>query len=225
MKLSVIIPVYNEETTVQEVVNRVQSVEINKEIIIVNDGSTDKTGKFLNELRNKDLTILSHPKNMGKGASIRTAIQKASGEIIIIQDADLESNPNEYDRLTEPIKQGKTDVTYGSRFINGRGKTPPVSYAANRFLTGLTNILYGSSLTDMETCYKCLKTKTLKEMRVRANRFDFEPELTAKLLKKGYSILEVPVSYEFRTISSGKKIGWKDGISAIYTLLKYRFVS
>lgn len=231
MKLSVVIPCYNEEKTIKEIVKRVEDVKIEdfeKEIIIVDDCSKDGTRNVLNEIPHK---IFYHEVNQGKGAAVRTGLQHATGDIILIQDADLEYDPKEYPKLIKPIIEGKTSVVYGTRFAElklklfGDGKTPiPLHYIGNKGLTLITNTIYGCKLTDMETCYKVMTKEVVQKLKLRAQRFDFEPEITAKILKQGYKILEVPIEFKPRGFEEGKKITWKDGIKAIYYLVKYRFV-
>jgi len=221
MKVSVIIPVYNESETLYELIEQVKkSVALDKEIIVVDDGSTDGTSKILNTI--SGIKLLRHINNMGKGAAIRTALKHTSGEVIIIQDADLEYSPKDYSKLLTPIETGEAKVVYGSRF-KGAGKFTPLSFVANKVLTGLTNFLYSAKLTDMETCYKCIKKSVINSLDLKSNRFEIEPELTAKLLVKRYKILEVPISYHSRT--RFKKIGPKDGIHAIFTLIRWRFLA
>jgi glycosyltransferase involved in cell wall biosynthesis len=230
MKLSVIIPVYNEETTIGELIDRVTRVdigEIETEIIVANDGSTDSSALIIEEHRKalpRLLQVYSMPINLGKGAAIRLGLYHATGDVILIQDADLELDPNEYGRLLQPILDGKTDVVYGSRFLNSRKHSVPRRTRwANGFLTGLTNLLFGVKLTDMETAYKVLRREALKGVRLRCVHFDFEPEITGHLAKGGHKIIEVPISYNPRRADEGKKISWVDGIEAIYTLLRVRF--
>jgi len=222
VKLSVIVPVYNERGTIKEVLERVQEVSLDKEIIIVDDGSTDGTGKEISEIRNQisNIKVIRHTENKGKGSSIRTALSYATGDVVIIQDADLEYEPQEYPRLLSPIKKDAVSVVYGSRF-KGKSTFNSSSFIANKFLTGLTNLLYFSRLTDMETCYKCVRRDIMVGLNLESRKFDVEPEITAKLLRKGYNIVEVPISYRSRI--KGKKIGIRDGIQAIFTLLKWRF--
>src|SRR3989338_333633 len=226
MKISVVIPVFNEEKTVSEVIRSVQDVDIDKEIIIVDDGSTDKTREILQNLKEANVKVLFHDKNLGKGGALKTGFSHATGDIVIPQDADFELDPSEYHRLREPIVQGHADVVYGSRFTGGR---PRRVYGfwhmiVNNFLTSLTNILYNTTLTDMETCYKVFKKEVLNTIDIKSRDFSFEPEITAKIFKKGYRVYEIPVSYYWRGYAEGKKIRWWHGISAVWTLLKYRFV-
>ncbi|MFH1052995.1 MAG: glycosyltransferase family 2 protein [Candidatus Woesearchaeota archaeon] len=228
MRLSIIIPTYNEENTLVEVIKRVKNVyigNISKEIIIVDDGSRDGTRKILHLINDKQIKIIFHEKNKGKGAAIRTGIKNATGEIIMIQDADLEYDINEYPMLLKPILDGNASVVYGSRFIKLK-KVPKyrIHYIGNIGLTFITNLLFGGRITDMETCYKVFKADVIKNIRLRAKRFDFEPEVTAKVLKKRIKIVEVPISYHCRDFKEGKKITWRDGIKAFFYLIKYRFV-
>lgn len=228
MKLSVIIPVYNEEKTVGEILGRVAGVPVEKEIIVVNDGSKDRTRDCLNEaareLREKghDVKVASHPENRGKGAAIRTGLKLASGEVVIIQDGDLEYAPGEYPKIMEPILKGEARVVYGSRFL-GRKNTLTLHFFANRCLTLLTNLLYRTRLSDMETCYKVFLREIIEPEEIKSLGFEVEPELTVNFLKKGCRILEIPISYAPRTRSQGKKIGWRDGLKTIHFLLKARF--
>ena len=230
MKLSVIIPVYNEESTIGELIDRVVAVELDgaeREIIVANDGSTDASALIIEEHRQARpelLKVYSMPINLGKGAAIRLGLYHATGDVILIQDADLELDPNEYGRLLQPILDGKTDVVYGSRFLNARKRSiPRRTRLANGFLTGLTNLLFGVRLTDMETAYKVFRRDALNGVRLRCVHFDFEPEITGHLAKAGQKIIEVPISYNPRRADEGKKISWVDGIEAIYTLLRVRF--
>lgn len=226
-KLSIIIPVYNEEQTILKLFKKVQGVKLPsliKEIIIVDDGSTDKSNKYITKIKKeyKDVKIFISEINLGKGGAIRFGLKKATGDIILIQDADLELEPQEYNLLLEPILSGKSKIVYGSRFLKTENKIPVKTLLANKFLTGFTNLLYGSSLTDMETAYKVFTSDVLKNIRLRCVEFDFEPEVTSKILLKGYKILEVPISYTPRRINEGKKISFYDGIEAISQLIKNR---
>jgi glycosyltransferase involved in cell wall biosynthesis len=226
LKLSVIIPCYNEKTTVAEVVRRVRAVELADEIIVVDDGSTDGTREVLAQIEpGDDLKIILHDHNQGKGAAVRSGFRAASGEVLLIQDADLEYDPREYPTLLRPIEEGISAVVYGSRFLGGPRKAMFFwNMVANRTLTLVTNILYNSILSDMETCYKVFKADVVRGIKLRSRRFDFEPEITAKVLKRGYRIYEVPISYNGREWEEGKKISWKDGVIAMWTLFLYRFL-
>ena len=227
MKLSVIIPCYNEKNTIETIVDAVKaSPKKDLEIIVVDDYSTDGTRDILKSVISKKVDkIIYHEKNMGKGAALRTGFNAATGDIIIIQDADLEYNPADYKPLVELIKNDEADVVYGSRLADTRnqGKFLLLSYLANVTLSFMTRILYGTFLTDMETCYKAFRADFIKGITIESNRFDFEPEITAKILKKNARFKEIPISYKARQESEGKKITWKDGVQAIFTLLKYRF--
>ncbi|MCX7680956.1 MAG: glycosyltransferase family 2 protein [Anaerolineae bacterium] len=229
MKLSIIIPVYNERQTIGEVIERVCEVDlgdIEKEIIVADDGSTDGTAEIIAQQRELHPFIIKvHTSliNLGKGAAIRFGLEYATGDVILIQDADLELNPQEYACLLEPILYRGAQVVYGSRFLRRASNIPLRTVLANRFLTALTNLLYGSHLTDMETAYKVFTRQAIQSIRLRCVGFDIEPEITAKFLLAGYRIYEVPISYNPRTEDEGKKIRWIDGVEAVYTLLKYRF--
>ena len=229
-KLSVIIPVYNEKRTVLKVIDKVKKVNINnvvKEMIVVDDFSTDGTRDILKKINSRSIRIFFHKKNMGKGAAIKTGLKHASGGIILIQDADLEYNPEEYKKLLKPIINNKAEVVYGSRLEAIRKDIKnmyKLHYIGNLFLTLMTNLLYGAKITDMETGYKVFRKEVIKKINLRANRFDFEPEITAKMLKNGYKIHEVPISFAGRKFEQGKKITWIDGVKAAYYLIKYRFV-
>ena len=230
LKLSVIIPVYNEEKTIKKVIDNVKNVQLKniaKELVVVDDFSTDNTRNILKNISNKTLKILFHKKNMGKGAAIRTGIQNSTGDIIIIQDADLEYNPDQYSKLLKPIIENKAKVVYGSRIAAIRRNIKnmyKLHYIGNLFLTLATNLLYGTKISDMETGYKLFRREVIKNINLRANHFDFEPEITAKILKKGYKIYEVPINFVGRKFEEGKKITWVDGVKAVYCLIKYRFV-
>lgn len=229
--LSIIIPVYNEEKTILKVLDKVKKATLKnmaKEIIIIDDFSTDNTRKILSGLKDKNIKIFFHQKNMGKGTAIRTALKHATGDIILVQDADMEYNPTEYPKLLKPIIENKTKVVYGSRsdaIRKNLKKMYKIHYFGNVFLTVVTNILYGAKITDMETGYKVFRREVAENMNLKAKRFDFEPEITAKILKKGYKIKEVPINFVGRKFNEGKKITWKDGIKALYYLIKYRFVN
>ena len=228
MRLSVIIPVYNEEQTIDDVLDRVAAVDlgaIEKEIVIANDGSTDDTRRILDARQwPAGLPVHVHhsPINLGKGAAVRLGLAFATGDVLLVQDAYLELDPNEYGLLLQPLLDGRADVVYGSRFLRRTGSVPMGTRTANRFLTLLTNILFGARLTDMETAYKVMRRAALDGIRLRAVGFDIEPELTARLLLAGRRIVEVPISYTPRRIEEGKKMRWIDGVDAIYTLLKCR---
>ena len=229
MKLSIIIPVYNEEATLREVLRRVRAVNLNgieKEILVVDDGSTDTSPHILREeAQHGDIRAFYHPVNRGKGAAIRTALDHATGNIVLIQDADLEYDPREYPVLIQPILEGRADVVYGSRFLGGPRKAMLFWHmVGNKLLTFVTNLLYDTILSDMETCYKVFRAEVIKPLKLRSRRFEFEPEVTAKVLKRGIRIYEVPISYTGREYHEGKKITWKDGFIALWTLIKYRFV-
>jgi glycosyltransferase involved in cell wall biosynthesis len=228
MKLSIVIPVYNEEQTIGEVLERVWAVDlgdIEREVIIANDGSNDGTGKAIDASRwshDPRLKNYNSPINLGKGAAVRIGLQFATGDILLVQDADLELDPNEYRRLLAPILDGRADVVYGSRFLNSSGRVALRRRLANRLLTLLTNLLFWAQLTDMETAYKVFTREALDGIRLRCVGFDFEPEITAKFLTKGRRIVEVPIGYRPRTRNEGKKIRWVDGLDAIYALIKCR---
>jgi glycosyltransferase involved in cell wall biosynthesis len=223
--LSVIIPVYNEEQTIGEVVDRVAAVPIPKEIIVVDDGSTDESLHVLASRGDRLRVVHESPVNQGKGTAIRIGLTYARGDAVVIQDADLELRPEEYARLLEPLRAG-AEAVYGSRFLGGGNRNiPRRTVLANRFLTLLTNLLYGARLTDMETAYKMVRRSTLARLELRAQRFEFEPKLTAKLLRAGVRIVEVPITYNPRTSEEGKKIGWRDGLQAITWLVRLRFAS
>jgi len=226
MKLSVVIPVYNEKNTVLELLGRVRQVEIPKEIIVVDDCSTDGTREILRGLpASENLKIIYQPRNMGKGAALRAGFAAVSGDIVVIQDADLEYDPAEYPSLIQPIVANKADVVYGSRFLGGPHRVLLFWHAVgNRVLTTLSNMLTDLNLTDVETCYKVFRADLLKKIKLRENRFGFEPEFTAKIGKARCRIYEVPISYSGRDYSEGKKIGWLDGVAAIYFIIKYSFL-
>lgn len=224
--LSIIIPIYNEEKTICHLIEKVRKADIGglkKDIILVDDGSSDGTSDILRKVNNAK--VFFHETNKGKGAAVRTGLQHAKGDIILIQDADLEYDPNDYKVLLEPILTKKADVVYGSRFAGGKILQKNMyyaHYAGNMFLTSLTNFLYTANLSDMETCYKVMKKEVLNGVELHSMRYDIEPEITAKILKKGISIHEVPINFVARSFEEGKKINWKDGVIALWTLLKYR---
>ncbi len=224
VSLSVIIPVYNEKATIREIIDRVQSTGLVNELIVVDDGSTDGTREILSQIASeKPIKLILQPQNMGKGAAVWTGIQNSSSEYILIQDADLEYDPREYPKLLAPVKDGLSEVVYGSRFLGAaRRATLFWNMLANKLLTFTTNILYNNILSDMETGYKLIKRELLKDITIHARGFDLEPELTAKLLKKGIPIYEVPIQFTPRAYSEGKKIKMKDAFIAFWTLLKYR---
>ncbi|MDD3726441.1 MAG: glycosyltransferase family 2 protein [Candidatus Ratteibacteria bacterium] len=224
MKLSIIIPVYNEKDTILEVIRRVQNVPVEKEIIVVDDGSSDGTRELLQEIKNKEVLnnsvkIIFKDKNEGKGSAIRKGLKYTTGDVVVIQDADLEYNPMEWCKMLKVMEEKKLDIVYGSRFI----KKQPVfliNLIANKILTFLTNILFKSHITDMETCYKMCKRDLLLSLNLQTNSFEIEPEITCKILKKGYTIKEIPITYSPRR--KGKKINWKDGVKAVFYIFKYR---
>ncbi|MDD5634916.1 MAG: glycosyltransferase family 2 protein [Candidatus Omnitrophica bacterium] len=227
MKISILMPVYNERKTILDILDLVKAVNFDKEIILVDDFSTDGTREVLKERfgsGKENIKIYYHEKNKGKGSTIRTALSHASGDYVIVQDADLEYSPHEMEKLAEHAKKTAVTAVYGSRFYNSWKATSFLHYSVNWFLTTMTNVLFGGRLTDMETCYKMVKTDVLKKLNIKADRFELEPEITAKLLKKGHKIDEVPISYRGRGYDEGKKIKWTDGVEALCTLIKYRFV-
>jgi len=228
VKLTVVIPVYNERETIQEALRRVRALgedpagDVDLEIVVVDDCSGDGSREIL--AREPGIVLLRHPENRGKGASIRTALAHASGEIVAVQDADLEYDPRDLLRLIEPIRRGEAKVVYGSRFLRGRPKMQLPNYICNRLLALTANVLYGARLTDEATCYKVFEADLVRSIPLTCRRFEFCPEVTAKVLKRGERILEFPITYDPRTYDSGKKIRWQDGVVALWTLLKYRFV-
>ena len=226
MKLSVIVPVYNEINTIREILRRVKEVSIDKEILIVDDFSTDGTREYLKSIEGEEgIRVFYHQENMGKGSAIRTAIGEARGDVVIIQDADLEYDPRDYDKLIRPIMEGKASVVYGSRYSNPENELPLTRFKIGVLvLTAMANLLYGAGITDEATCYKAFKADVIKRIPLKCKRFEFCPEVTAKVRKRGYRIEEVPISFKFRTAKEGKKIGWRDGVEAVIALLKYRFV-
>lgn len=246
MKLSVVMPVYNERVYIEEILKRVQEVGIDKEIIIVEDGSTDGTREFLRQLleaqggsnpgefalptlnhkiRVDNIKIIFQDRNRGKGAALRRGFQAATGDVVVIQDADLEYDPQDYHKLLEPIRRGVADVVYGSRFLGGPHRVLYFwHYVGNLLLTTVSNMFTNMHLTDMETCYKMFRREVLEKINLKENRFGFEPEITAKVARAGCRIYEVPISYYGRTYEEGKKIGWKDGLRAIWYILKYNLL-
>ena len=226
MNLTVLIPVYNEVNTIEEIVTRVQSMNVASEILIIDDGSQDGTRDLLKNMDGSDhVRIVFHEKNQGKGAAVRTGIRASKGDVILIQDADLEYDPREYPILLKPLNEKLADVVYGSRFLGGpRRPTMFWHMVANKLLTLMTNILYNTILTDMETGYKVFRREVVENMPLHAKRFDFEPEFTAKILKRKIRIFEVPISFNPRDYDEGKKIGILDAFEAVWTLIKYRFV-
>ncbi len=225
--LSVIVPIYNEVSTLEEIIQRMDNTGVVKQIVLVDDGSTDGTRDVLKKLekkKRKDLKIVLHEKNRGKGAAVRTGIEQASGDLILVQDADLEYDPADYPILLEPALNRGADVVYGSRFLGGPHRVLFFwHYIVNRMLTFLSNMLTNLNLTDMEVGYKLFRKEVLKDISIKSERFNFEPEITAKVAKQKIRIFEVPISYDGRTYEEGKKIGWLDGVEALWTILKYRF--
>lgn len=228
MKLSVVMPVYNEKTTIKEILRQVRAVDLgdlDKEIVVVDDGSTDGTRDILKLEADSSIKVILHEKNQGKGAAVRTGLGQAAGDLVVIQDADLEYDPEDYKRLIEPVLRGKATVVYGSRFTGERRNMLFWHYLGNRTLSLITNVLYNTTLSDMETCYKLFTKEALAGIEIKSHKFDFEPEITAKVLRKGIRIYEVPISYSGRELHEGKKISWKDAGPALWALLKYRFIS
>ncbi len=226
MRLSVVMPVYNERDTLEEIVRQVLATRLAHEIVMVDDGSTDGTREIMQQWENDQrVKVIYHERNMGKGSAVRTGFQAATGDVIVIQDADLEYDPRDYPKLIQPIQEGRADVVYGSRFIGGPARKVYFWHrVGNNLLTLVTNILYNLDLTDMETCYKCFRAEVVRNMPLRSRRFELEPEITAKIAKRGYRIYEVPISYYGREYHEGKKItGW-DALPALWALIKYRFV-
>ncbi len=231
MKLSVVMPVYNERSTLEEIVRRVAAVDVGmpKEIIMVDDGSSDGTRDLYDKIRSSypegTIRILLHEKNQGKGAALRTGFAEATGDFVLVQDADLEYDPKDYLRLLGPILDGRADVVYGSRFVGSEEHRVLFFWhmVGNRFLTLMSNALTNLNLTDMETCYKVFRREVLQTIQIKSNRFDFEPEITAKVAKGKWRIYEVGISYSGRDYAEGKKIGFKDAVAAVYTIIRYRF--
>ena len=225
MRLSVIVPVFNECHTILEILDRVEAVDVEKEIIVVDDCSTDGTRELLQERAVGRFTLLLHDVNLGKGAALRTGLSEAIGEFVVVQDADLEYDPHDYVKLLSVVDKHDAVVVYGSRLAADRPTMAFRHFVGNRLLTGFTNLLYGSVLTDMETCYKLVKRDLLNDLIIESNRFNVEPELTAKILKQGIAIHEVPISYAGRSFVEGKKISWLDFVSAVWTLAKFRLLA
>lgn len=223
--LTVIVPVYNERTTVAEIVRRVRAVEVPLvvDVVVVDDGSTDGTDKVLAAIEDSTVRVLTHGHNQGKGAAIRTGLAEARGDLVLVQDADLEYDPADWPRLLDPVLRHKAAVVYGSRFTGERKNMLPLHWMGNRFLSLVTNVLYSSTLSDMETCYKLFDRRVLEGLTVVSDRFDFEPEITAKVLRRGFRIYEVPISYAGREVHEGKKITWRDGFGALKALVRFRF--
>ncbi|MDD3717864.1 MAG: glycosyltransferase family 2 protein [Actinomycetota bacterium] len=227
MKLSIVMPVFNERNTIKEILRRVRQVDLGdleREIVVVDDGSSDGTRDILSMEEDSGTRVICHAENQGKGAAVRTGFAAATGDLILIQDADLEYDPEDYPRLLEPVLKGKAQVVYGSRFTGPRKNMLFWHYVGNRFLALVTNVLYNTTLSDMETCYKLFTREALEGIELRSDHFDIEPEMTAKILKKKIRIFEVPITYAGREMEEGKKITWRDGIPALWTLIKYRFV-
>ena len=224
VKLSIVIPVYNEKNTLSTLLSRVEAVDYDKEIVLVDDCSTDGTREIVESYKNKTgYTVAIHPHNQGKGAALRTGFAQASGDVIIIQDADLEYDPKDYGKLLEPILDGRADVVYGSRFLGGPHRVLFFwHYLGNMALTLMSNVMTNLNLTDMETCYKVFTRQVLDAIDLKCNRFGFEPEFTSKVAKQNFRIYEVPISYSGRDYAEGKKIGWKDGVAAIWFILRFR---
>ncbi len=222
--LSVVMPVFNERDTIEEIIRRVLAVKLRIELIVVDDRSTDGTAEILERLqRERGFVLLRQPRNRGKGSALRRGFAAVTGDLVIIQDADLEYSPEEYPQLTELICTGRADVVFGSRFLGRHRVFLLTHYIGNKLLTFIANVLYNTMLSDMETCYKVMRTDVLRSMNLKSNGFGIEPELTAKVFKRRYRVYEVPISYDGRGYEEGKKITWKDGIVALWVLLKYRF--
>ena len=228
MKLSIVIPVYNEKDTLEKIVDLVREVDgIEKEIVIVDDGSKDGSIEIIAKIKEKypDIKTVIKGENRGKGHTLKVGFKETTGDYVIIQDADLEYDPQDYKKLLRALEEDKVDVVYGSRFSGNYEKMSTLHYFGNKLLTVLTNLFYGVMLTDMETCYKLVPGDFIRSINIKSERFDFEPEITAKILKSGLKIREVPISYKGRAFSEGKKITWKDGFNAVFALIKFRFFS
>jgi glycosyltransferase involved in cell wall biosynthesis len=225
-KLSVIVPVFDERNTVVEILRRMRAVELplDLEILVVDDGSGDGTRDVLRQLADSTVRVITHPENRGKGAAIRSGLEQVTGDLVLVQDADLEYDPEDWPALLRPLLRGKAQVVYGSRFTGERRNMLFLHWMGNRFLSLVTNVLYNTTLSDMETCYKLFDRRVLDGIKLRSTRFEFEPEITAKILRQGIRIYEVPISYTGREFDEGKKITWRDGFLALWTLVKYRFV-
>jgi glycosyltransferase involved in cell wall biosynthesis len=222
--LSVVMPVFNERATIEEIIPRVLAVPVRIELIVVDDGSTDGTRDLLTALQKAhNFKLIFQPANGGKGAALRRGFQEVTGDLVVIQDADLEYSPEELPGLIELICTGRADVVYGSRFLGRHRVFLFTHYLGNRLLTSITNVLYNTMLTDMETCYKVMRTEVLRSFSVESNGFGIEPELTAKIFKRRYRVYEIPISYDGRGYEEGKKITWRDGVVALWVLLKFRF--
>jgi glycosyltransferase involved in cell wall biosynthesis len=222
--LSVVMPAYNEQETIEEMIRRVLAVPLRIELIVVDDGSKDRTREILSRLKEElGFTLVLQPENAGKGSALRRGFQEVTGDIVVIQDADLEYSPEEFPELIDLIVQGRADVVYGSRFLGRHRVFLFTHYAGNKLLTFVTNVLYNTILSDMETCYKVMRIEVLRSFTLESNGFGIEPELTAKIFKRGYRVYEVPITYDGRGYDEGKKITWRDGVVALWVLLKYRF--
>jgi glycosyltransferase involved in cell wall biosynthesis len=225
--MTVIMPVFNERSTVAEIIRRVRSAEVPVvvDVVVVDDGSTDGTEDVLHAIADSTVRVVRHDRNSGKGSAIRTGLRQATGDLVIIQDADLEYDPDDWPALLEPILKRKAHVVYGSRFTGARKNMLVLHWIGNRFLSLVTNVLYATTLSDMETCYKVFDRRVLEGITITSDRFEFEPEITAKVLRKGFRIYEVPISYAGREPEEGKKITWRDGFVALWALVKFRFTT